>query len=119
MTTLKTLEPVGWIGVDLDGTLAKYDNWESETHIGEPVPLMLNRVRKWIAMGIEIRIVTARAERPGAVLAIEGWCRLHLGKTLLVTNKKDFGMLELWDDRCVAVEENTGKQLNVSRMGLE
>lgn len=28
----------GWIGVDLDGTLAIYDVWRGANHIGEPVP---------------------------------------------------------------------------------
>ncbi len=28
----------GWIGVDLDGTLAKFDEWDGD--IGEPVPLI-------------------------------------------------------------------------------
>lgn len=33
----------GWIGVDLDGTLAKYDQWRGVQHIGDPVPLMVDR----------------------------------------------------------------------------
>lgn len=49
-----------WIGVDLDGTLAYYDIAQGDA-IGEPVPLMLARVKTWIAAGIEVRIVTARA----------------------------------------------------------
>lgn len=31
----------GWIGVDLDGTLAVYDEWRGVSHIGAPVPAML------------------------------------------------------------------------------
>jgi hypothetical protein len=27
----------GWIGVDLDGTLAHYDGWKGIDHIGEPI----------------------------------------------------------------------------------
>ena len=34
-----------WIGVDLDGTLARYDGWRGLDRIGEPVPVMLARVR--------------------------------------------------------------------------
>lgn len=26
-----------WIGVDLDGTLAEYNNWISIEHIGKPI----------------------------------------------------------------------------------
>ena len=29
-------------------------------HVGEPIPLMLERVKKWLSEGIEVRIVTAR-----------------------------------------------------------
>jgi hypothetical protein len=31
----------GWIGVDLDGTLAIYGGWTGPRSIGEPVPKML------------------------------------------------------------------------------
>ena len=37
-----------WIGVDLDGTLAKHDLWVSKHHIGKPVPQMMKRVKRWI-----------------------------------------------------------------------
>lgn len=37
----------GWIGVDLDGTLALYKGWSGGT-IGEPVPLMAARVKDWL-----------------------------------------------------------------------
>jgi hypothetical protein len=36
----------GWIGVDLDATLAKYDGWKSADHIGEPIPAMVDRVSR-------------------------------------------------------------------------
>lgn len=38
----------GWIGVDLDGTLAEYHGW-GNGEIGDPVPAMLERVKKWLA----------------------------------------------------------------------
>lgn len=50
----------GWIGVDLDGTLAMYDGFKGPEHIGDPVPKMLERVKKWLAEGREVRIFTAR-----------------------------------------------------------
>jgi len=34
-----------WIGVDLDGTLAKYGEWRGVEHIGEPIPPMVDRVK--------------------------------------------------------------------------
>jgi hypothetical protein len=36
----------GWIGVDLDGTLAESTKWVSPSHIGEPIHKMVERVKK-------------------------------------------------------------------------
>ena len=52
----------GWIGVDLDGTLAEYGGWKGPDHIGPPVPKMLERVKSWIAEGRDVRIFTARVD---------------------------------------------------------
>ena len=54
----------GWIGVDLDGTLAKYGSWNGG-QIGDPIPLMVERVKQWIAEGVEVRIFTARVGSGG------------------------------------------------------
>lgn len=99
----------GWIGVDLDGTLAHYGGWIGPDHIGEPIPDMVKRVTTWLAQGIEVRIFTARASSPKQVPPIREWSLKHIGIVLPVTNVKDFGMLELWDDRCVRVVPNTGR----------
>lgn len=111
----------GWIGVDLDGTLAEYDSWRGETHIGKPIPLMVERVRRWIAAGQKVKIVTARVstgdgDRAQSTIAeirgaIEKWCWHHIGAKLEVTCCKDFAMIQLWDDRCVQVMPNTGQTL--------
>ena len=45
-----------WIGVDLDGTLAKHDLWVSKFHVGKPVPQMMKRVKMWIDRGIRVKI---------------------------------------------------------------
>ena len=105
----------GWIGVDLDGTLAEHHEWVHETHIGKPIPLMLERVKRWISEGRRVKIMTARADRPTAVYAIERWCLQHIGIVLEVTNTKDYAMIELWDDRAIQVVPNTGKRVD----GLE
>jgi hypothetical protein len=99
----------GWIGVDLDGTLAHYDGWKGPEHIGEPVHEMLERVRAWIGEGKEVRIFTARAWDPVQVPYVHDWLVKHGLPRLAVTNVKDFLMVELWDDRCVQVIPNTGK----------
>lgn len=111
----------GWIGVDLDGTLARYDGWQGELHIGEPIQPMVNRIRHWLTTGIEVRIFTARVCKPDLPgnqarasvdeirKAIEDYTELHIGTRLRVTNEKDFGMVELWDDRAVRLVPNTGE----------
>jgi len=104
---------VGWIGVDLDGTLAEYGEWQGEDHIGEPIEPMVKRVRDWLDEGIEVKIFTARVaeDEEGTVRElVEKWSEKHLGQKLQVTNKKDHEMLELWDDRAVQVIPNTGKR---------
>ncbi len=104
----------GWIGVDLDGTLAYYDGWRGITYIGKPIEPMVDRIKVWLAAGIDVRIFTARMAEPSQmqrsafVQALHGWLRGAGLPTLGVTNVKDFGMIELWDDRAVQVTENTG-----------
>ena len=96
--------------MDLDGTLA--ESWPGEVHdnkIGKPVPEMLERVKAWVAAGQEVRILTARGGSYLSVLAVKAWCKKHVGVELTVTNAKDFDMIQLWDDRAVRVERNTGK----------
>lgn len=109
----------GWIAVDLDGTLAVYDGWVDAEHIGEPVPMMLFRVRKWLADGKDVRIFTARVSGTRETITIErsvkviqDWTEFHLGARLPVTATKDFGMIELWDDRAVQIESNTGRRMD-------
>ena len=110
----------GWIGVDLDGTLAHYDKWTGE--IGEPIPLMVERVKAWLGEGKAVKILTARVSLVGRSAdgeafkseqeaKIKAWCAQHIGQELEVVSGKDFLMIELWDDRCVHVELNTGRIL--------
>lgn len=119
----------GWIGVDLDGTLAFYDHWRGPEHIGEPIPAMLARVKQWLSDGVDVRIFTARVDGGTVALSmgnqdgeqcrnvarvkgfIETWCEQHVGRVLPITCQKDFGMIELWDDRCIQVIPNTGRTI--------
>lgn len=104
----------GWIGVDLDGTLAVYDGWKDGA-IGEPVGEMLFRVRKWLADGVTVKCMTARASVPDEAAKVRAWLDSHGLEAVEVTNVKDFAMIELWDDRAVAVEPNTGRVLGGGR----
>jgi hypothetical protein len=100
----------GWIGVDLDGTLAEYHGWNNGK-IGAPIPKMMERVNKWIAEGINVKIFTARASAPELISGVQDWLEENGLPRLEVTCVKDFAMIELWDDRCFRVEMNTGNLL--------
>ncbi len=110
----------GWIGVDLDGTLAKYAGWQSPGHIGEPVPAIIARIHQVLELGFTVKVFTARMANPEQRAEfLQGWIvwsQTHIGTVLEATCCKDFAMIELWDDRCVAVEPNTGKFLTPSRI---
>ena len=104
----------GWICVDFDGTLAEYNGWVGARHAGVPIPAMVERVKEWLAEGREVRVFTARVSGPSedAIASREtivAWCNEHIGQELPITSKKDYAMVQLWDDRCVQVEPNTGK----------
>ena len=108
-----------WIGVDLDGTLAHYDQWRGATHIGEPIAPMVDTVKAWLEVGVDVRIVTARVagaqsypESGNVRWAIQRWCWKHCGKILPITASKDYGMVNLWDDRVTQVVKNTGVPLS-------
>ncbi len=117
----------GWIGVDLDGTLAHYEGWKGVMYIGAPIPAMMDRVKRWLAEGRDVRIFTARISHDGtedrlmeaqlARTAIEHWCRHYVGRVLQITNVKDYAMIELWDDRAVQVHANTGEMVGFSTRG--
>ena len=97
-----------WIGVDLDGTLARADSWRGMDVIGEPVPGMMRRVRAWLDKGLRVKVVTARAGDPVGIAATQAWLKANGLPELEVTDKKDFGMIELWDDRAIQVVQNRG-----------
>lgn len=98
----------GWIGVDLDGTLAHYDERHGMERIGAACIPMVRRVQQWLAAGIEVRVVTARAGDPSLKSFVPSWLRDHNLPELPVTCRRDMALLQLWDDRAVQVEVNTG-----------
>jgi len=110
----------GWIGVDLDATLAFYDGWKGIDHIGAPIPAMVARIHAWLAENsLTVKIFTARVSHDGtpqrmaeaevAREAIRLWCLKHIGVELEITNVKDFAMVATWDDRAIQVVPNTGE----------
>lgn len=111
---------MGWIGVDLDGTLAEYKSGTGGEFIGKPIQPMLIRVLDWMNAGKEVKIFTARAtEGPGRdewLAPVRAWLIEHLGADkggrIEITNVKDYAMIELWDDRAIQVEINTGRRVD-------
>ncbi len=128
MADLHGKEGVGYIAVDLDGTLAKYDEWRGAKHIGAPIPAMVTRVEQWLKEGKDVRIMTARvapekhrdSKSPQVTTAvvravIRQWLRKHIkggNKITVITHQKDKDMVELWDDRVVQVKPNTGRRMD-------
>jgi acyl carrier protein len=118
----------GWIGVGREGTLAEYGEWKGPAHIGDPVPAMAERVKRWLTEGREVRIFTARVFHDGtdgrradaitARRAILAWLEKNGFPTMEITCVKDYAMLELWDDRAVQVIPNTGEPVGQSTRGL-
>ena len=106
---------MSWIGVDLDGTLAHYEGFGDGKSIGEPISRMLLRVKAWLNKGKKVKIFTARvsafhhSRNEKQKKLIKKWSMKHIGQELEVTCTKDFGMIELWDDRAIRIEKNTGK----------
>lgn len=107
-------EPI--IAVDLDGTLAfqKEPPYGNPLDIGEPVPEMVERVKKWVAQGIRVEVFTARlhpkypTEKREMRAHIEKWVKKNIGVILKVTAMKSPNFTEIWDDRAKRVKRNMG-----------
>lgn len=126
----------GWIGIDLDGTLAHYGKWIGPAVIGLPIKPVVALVKRLRKEGTEVRIFTARIypinaccyademvtfqpmdnrgrDALASLRAIQDWSKANLGEVLPVTNIKDYGMITLYDDRCCQVQTNTGMVASV------
>ena len=103
--------PRRWVGVDLDGTLARDD---AEGHLlppyplGQPVPEMVQMVRSLLAAGVTVKIFSARACEPESIPIIQAWAERHGLGRLDVTNQKDFDLIRFYDDRAIQVVPNRG-----------
>lgn len=100
----------GYIGVDLDGTLAHYTGWNDGV-IGNPIPRMSARIWDWLGSGQEVRIVTARVGDIQERERVYRWLWDKYRLMMPVQNTKTFRMHELWDDRAIQVMPNTGRTL--------
>jgi phosphoribosylamine--glycine ligase len=107
----------GWYGVDLDGTLADYSDWSDE--IGDPLPVSIQRVRRQLSEGKEVRVFTARGTVDGdedskheQVIKIYEWIKKHVGVPLEVQHNKDPKMIRLDDDRVRQVDPKDGSLIH-------
>lgn len=109
----------GWVGFDLDGTLATYAEGSDLTTIGAPVKLMVDKVKEYLKTGVTVKIFTARVSAVDVMFVveqtklIEAWCLEHIGVVLEVTNCKDFACFKIYDDRAVQVIMNKGVTVGV------
>jgi hypothetical protein len=113
------MKKVERVGVDFDGTAVKYLPGSFAEYdpakFGEDIPEMIARMKKWMSQGKEVVIFTARvypsheAEAEIARDAIQGWSLKTFGRVLEVTCMKDPYMIQIWDDKAVAVERDTGR----------
>ncbi len=121
----------GWMGVDLDGTLAVSGTKVFDGPIGAPIPPIVERVKGWLAKGIEVRIFTARVsprnkegllQDKDALAAVRkrigDWCEQHIGQRLECTCEKDHNIIQLWDDRAVQVLRDTGEVIGEHYEGV-
>ena len=106
------------IAVDLDGTLAEYHGFEGNHIIGAPIAAMFFRVQRWLEDGEEVVIFTARADNPEDVVFVKRWLKYHGLPELDVTNIKRKDFEEIWDDRAIQVERNTGRCVGDSGWGF-
>jgi hypothetical protein len=97
----------GWVGIDLDGTLAVAS--ENLDEIGEPIPEMAERLLRFHRAGVQVKIFTARASTPKQVPLIKAWLQRNQLPDIEITNIKDAAMARLYDDKAVQVIRNTGR----------
>ncbi|QBH13692.1 hypothetical protein DO021_11450 [Desulfobacter hydrogenophilus] len=103
--------PGPWYGVDLDGTLAVWNETSTLDRIGAPIPAIVDMVRSMVDNGIRVKIFTARACDPAQIPKIRAWMTQNGLPDLEITNVKDYYMERLYDDRAIRVERNTGRLL--------
>lgn len=103
----------GWIGVDLDCTLAYYEKGQGVKSVGPVIEPMKRRVLDWLSQGKTLKIFTARVSIPADAdqqrQLITEWLLSNGLPALEITCIKDTKMVQFWDDRAVQVIPNTGE----------
>ena len=124
----KVQMPEGWVGFDLDGTIAQYTTFQGWDKIGPPVPGFVNLIKKLRALGVQCKILTARASAESRALnditfeqvekVIQDWTEKYIGERLPVVTEKGAAMICFFDDSAIQVDKNTGN-LTAGSRGLE
>lgn len=102
--------PGGWIGIGFDGTLAE---WAIPPQVGQPIPAMIDRVKRFLGEGRLVKVVTARIATADldanmeAVKAIGDWCEKHIGVRLPLLGI-DPHMIGFYDHCAFRVAHNKG-----------
>ena len=127
-TESKAQMPEGWVGFDLDGTIAQYTTFQGWDHIGPPVPGFVNLIKKLRAFGIPCKILTARASAESRALnditfeqvekVVQDWTEKYIGERLPVVTEKSASMICFFDDSAVQVNKNMGT-LTAGSSGFE
>lgn len=108
--------PHRWVGVDLDGTLARDDapgHFEPPYPLGEPIPEMIALIQSLLEAGLTVKIFTARACEPESIPIIHAWAEKHGLGQLEVTNLKDYNLIRFYDDRAIQMAPNSGKSVGL------
>jgi len=109
-----------WYGFDIDGTIADNTAYTSGLgEIGKPIKPMCDLLKRMHDEGRWVKIVTARLSDlpsdPASQYSIKEhiwrWCDQHLGFRPEITDRKDYKMECLYDDRAKQVVRNTGECL--------
>src|SRR6266513_2020176 len=103
-----------WVGVDLDGTLARDDavgHFLPPYPLGEPIPEMIAMVQSLLQAGVTVKVFSARACEPESVPIIQAWAETHGLGRLEVTNQKDYDLIRFYDDRAIQMLPNQGRSV--------
>lgn len=100
-----------WIGIDLDGTLAKQVKGSQE--IGKPIQSMVDLISNILDDGeYTVKIFTSRAEAEEQKNKVKDWLKENSLPDLAITNVKDSNCVLLLDNLAARVIFNKGEICN-------
>ena len=96
-----------WAGFDFDGTLVEYP--KSGQRYGKDNEKVIGIFKYFMDHGITVKVVTARAAYPEMRQVIQSWLDAHGWGHIEITDKKDYGMLVLFDDLAITIDSKSGE----------